>query len=112
HGAAVIALQHPALAQVIEILAYCLRGDVEAVGQRLHADAALRLRQRHDVGLSRGEHVHPATLRILRFISIFRSGQAPDAKSTSTARRSALTAAEMGRTHRHFAETSCRNGGL
>src|SRR5262245_34236919 len=57
-SAAMIALQHPTLAQIVEVLANGLGGDAEAVGQGRDAAAALRLGNRDDVRLAGGEHVH------------------------------------------------------
>src|SRR6185295_19711968 len=57
-GAAMVALQDAAFAQIVEVLADRLRGDVEAIGQPLNADPALGLGERDDVALARAQQVH------------------------------------------------------
>jgi hypothetical protein len=58
-GAAVKATQDAALGQVGEILADGLRRQIEAAGELVDVEPAFRLGQGHDLGLARGQRLHP-----------------------------------------------------
>jgi hypothetical protein len=71
-------MQDAALAQIVQILADGLLGDVEAVGKALDAQPSFRLGQRHDVRLPRRQQMHLPASRRVRFRSFLAPAQADD----------------------------------